>query len=155
MYYIHTDEKLTCDFKTDLRSPPPRNPGGPFSYDSGSEDWRLNNDCRSEISSGSGYWDGADQNCSSVSLKLWWENLAESDCEGRLVSAVERVTPIQNNIGPPSIRLCLIHPGRGRAARRRTAANSQDAIETREGGWCWTSQTAIGWGPLPKRALRG
>ena len=69
--------------------------------------------------------------------------------------AVERVTPIQNNIGPPSIRLCLIHPGRGRAARRRTAANSQDAIETREGGWCWTSQTAIGWGPLPKRALRG
>ena len=49
----------------------------------------MNNDCRSEISSGSGYWDGADQNCSSVSLKLWWENLAESDCEGRLVSAVE------------------------------------------------------------------
>ena len=70
-------------------------------------------------------------------------------------TTVERVTPIQNNIGPPSIRLCLIHPGRGRAARRRTAANSQDAIETREGGWCWTSQTAIGWGPLPKRALRG
>ena len=56
-------------------------------------------------------------------------------------------------IGAPSIRLCLIHPGRGRAARRRTAANATDAIETKEGGWCWTSQTAIGWGPLPKRAL--
>jgi len=88
MYYIYIDQKSYLHFKTDLRSPPPRNPGGPFSYDSGSEDWRLNNDCRSEISSGSGYWDGADQNCSSVSLKLWWENLAESDCEGRLVSAV-------------------------------------------------------------------
>ena len=75
--------------------------------------------------------------------------------QGRLVSAVERVTPLgfYGSGSAPAIRLCLIYPGRGRATRRRTAANASDAIETKEGGWCWTSQTAIGWGPLPKRDL--
>ena len=69
------------------------------------------------------------------------------------MSAVEQLGPGLYSRGAPAIRLCLIYPGRGRATRRRTAANATDAIETKEGGWCWTSQTAIGWGPLPKRDL--
>ena len=92
----------------------------------------------------------------AVLIKLWWENLAEtSEGEGRLVSAVERVSQVHHR-GPPAVRLCLVHPGKaGRASRRRTAASASEAIETRDGGWCWTSQTPpIAWGPLPKRALQ-
>lgn len=136
----------------DLRSSPPRPGVAPF--DSSSDEWHrrsFETDCQSEASSCSGYWD---LDTAAVLLKLWWENLAETcDGEGRLVSAIERVSAVSHNMGPPAIRLCLVHPGRGRAARRRTAASAADAIETRDGGWCWTSQTAIGWGPLPKRAL--
>ena len=135
----------------DLRNPSPTRA---FQIDSSSDEWHrrsFETDCQSEASSCSGFWD---LDSAAVLLKLWWENLAESsDGEGRLVSAIERVSAVSHNMGPPAIRLCLVHPGRGRAARRRTAASAQDAIETRDGGWCWTSQTAIGWGPLPRRAL--
>ena len=145
-FYLHRSQP-------DLRPSPPR-PGGGVPFDSSSDEWHrrsFETDCQSEESSCSGYWD---LDRAAVMLKLWWENLAESSAgEGRLVSAIERVSAVSYNMGPPSIRLCLVHPGRGRAARRRTAAAAQDAIETKDGGWCWTTQTAIGWGPLPKRAL--
>ena len=92
----------------------------------------------------------------AVLIKLWWENLAETrEGDGRLVSAVERVSQVYQHRGPPAVRLCLVHPGKGRASRRRTVASASEAIETRDGGWCWTSQTPpIAWGPLPKRALQ-
>ena len=85
-----------------------------------------------------------------INVRAWDPNPAARNALSEKVKAAMAQLA---DMGPPAIRLCLVHPGRGRAARRRTAASSCDAIETRDGGWCWTSQTAIGWGPLPKRAL--